>query len=420
MLGFKKHVKVLQMSFDSKSDQNSENAIEIEGLSKCYHIYSNPSDRLKQMLSFGRKQFHKEFWAVRDVNFKVKKGETVGILGFNGAGKSTLLQMICGTLNPTHGKVKINGNISALLELGAGFNPEFTGRENVFLSCALYGMTNSEISDRYHEITEFAAIGDFIDQPVKTYSSGMFARLAFSAAVHVNPAVLIVDEALSVGDMAFQEKSINRMKELRDAGTSILFVTHSISVVRNFCNKAIWIENGKIRAQGERLDICDEYQNAVEKLLRREIKLASNVIADEKKLISENQTIMIVSAFADQEYYEMGADIFIEVLLSFSCDKVEYGVGFIIYDSKGNIVSIINTLRDGQVYNEKKEKHKLRIIDHHLAPGEYTITISISDEQAMFSYDKKEHCIRFKVVTVRNKAGLALVEGIVRCEHEWQ
>jgi len=185
---------------------SSDIAIKVENLSKCYEIYDTPRDRLKQFVlprlrqkvGLSPARYYKEFWALKDVSFEVKKGETVGVLGFNGAGKSTLLQMICGTLNPTHGQIQTNGRISALLELGAGFNPEFTGRENVFLSCALYGMSQAEISVRFKDIADFAGIGDFIDQPVKHYSSGMYARLAFSAAVHVNPAVLIVDEALSV------------------------------------------------------------------------------------------------------------------------------------------------------------------------------------------------------------------------------
>lgn len=406
---------------------SSEVAIRVENLAKCYHIYDQPRDRLKQFMlprlqkavGMQPRHYYREFWAVKDVSFEVKKGETVGILGFNGAGKSTLLQMICGTLNPTHGHVQANGKISALLELGAGFNPEFTGRENVFLSCALYGMNQAEISERFKDIADFAGIGDFIDQPVKHYSSGMFARLAFSAAVHVNPTVLIVDEALSVGDMAFQEKSITRMKELRDSGTSILFVSHSISAVRNFCDRAIWLDNGQVRALGERLKICDEYQDAVENTLRREMTSGAAGTTRNPAVVADDQTITIISAAADKVTYAMGEDVFVDIRLAFQRDAVRYGIGVIIYDAKGNIVSILNTLRDDMVLVERKEEHQLRILNHHLAPGEYTMTLSIPDEKAMFSYDKWEHCIRFKVAMERNEAGLARVEGIVRCEHEW-
>lgn len=406
---------------------SSEIAIKVESLSKCYQIYNLPRDRLKQfllpplqkMLSMQQRTYCREFWALKDVSFEVKKGETVGILGANGAGKSTLLQLICGTLNPTYGGIKINGKISALLELGAGFNPEFTGTENIFLSCALYGMTHAEISSRFKDIAEFAGIGDFIDQPMKYYSSGMYARLAFSAAVHVNPAVLIVDEALSVGDMAFQEKSITRMKEIRNSGTSILFVSHSISAVRNFCDRAVWLESGRIKAIGERLKICDEYQDAVEKTLRSEISLEASGTMRNPAAISDSQTISIFSAVADKDTYAMGDDICVEIHLAFHRNDVRYGIGIIIYDAKGNVVSILNTLRDDIVLVEIKEEHRLRILNHHFAPGEYTMTLSIPDQQAMFSYDKWEHCIRFRVAMERNEAGLARVEGIVRCEHEW-
>lgn len=406
---------------------SSDISIKVEGLSKCYQIYSHPSDRLKQFILpnlkkiglKGKQKYYRDFWALKDVSFEVKRGETVGILGFNGAGKSTLLQMICGTLNPTSGQIKINGKISALLELGAGFNPEFTGRENVFLSCSLHGMQYEEIKTRFNEIAEFAGIGDFIDQPVKFYSSGMYARLAFSAAVHVDPAVLIVDEALSVGDMAFQEKSINRMKKIRGSGTSILFVTHSISAVRNFCDRAIWLDNGQLKAVGDRLKICDEYQNAVENTLRNEISTGTPDTIRNSATVAYEKAIEIISATSDKATYVMGDDIYIDISLSFRRDAVRYGLGVIIYDTKGNIVSILNTLRDDIVVIEKKEAHRLRILNNHLAPGEYNITLSIPDEHAMFSYDKWEHCIQFKVAMERNEAGLARVEGIVRCDHEW-
>jgi ABC-type polysaccharide/polyol phosphate transport system ATPase subunit len=402
-------------------------AIKVENLAKCYNIYAHPRDRLKQFIlpkiqraaRVQPKCYYREFWAVKDVSFDVRIGETVGILGFNGAGKSTLLQMICGTLDPTAGNVQINGNVSALLELGAGFNPEFTGRENVFLTCTLIGMGNAEIAACTDSIIEFSGIGTFIDQPVKYYSSGMFARLAFSAAVHVNPAVLIVDEALSVGDMAFQEKSINRMKEMRDSGTSILFVSHSISAVRNFCDSAIWLENGAIRTKGDRLRVCDEYQAAVEASIAKEPPAGMSEKAGFSITKADQKTITIVSVSTNKSTYRMGENILIDITLAFRSDSTKYGVGIIIYDTKGNIVSILNTLRDGILYTENKKKHRLRILDHHLAPGEYTITVSVPDNSAMFSYDKREHCIRIRVAMERNDTGLALVEGIVRCEHEW-
>jgi lipopolysaccharide transport system ATP-binding protein len=213
------------MSSEHTTPDSTGYAIEVNGLSKCYQIYDKPSDRLKQMLMRGRKQYFKEFWALKDVSFKIKKGETVGIIGRNGSGKSTLLQMICGTLNPTGGEVKVNGRVAALLELGAGFNPEFSGVENVYMAASLYGLTKEEVDQRFDAIATFADIGDHIHQPVKTYSSGMFARLAFSVAVHVEPDVLVVDEALAVGDARFVAKSMKRIKKLQDSGATILFVS---------------------------------------------------------------------------------------------------------------------------------------------------------------------------------------------------
>jgi ABC-type polysaccharide/polyol phosphate transport system ATPase subunit len=194
------------MSSDNTTPDTTEYAIEVNALSKCYQIYDKPSDRLKQMLMRGRKQYYKEFWALKDVSFKIKKGETVGIIGRNGSGKSTLLQMICGTLNPTGGEVKVNGRVAALLELGAGFNPEFSGVENVYMAASLYGLSKEEVDQRFEAIATFAEIGDHIHQPVKTYSSGMYVRLAFAVIAHVDADILVVDEALAVGDAVFTQK----------------------------------------------------------------------------------------------------------------------------------------------------------------------------------------------------------------------
>ncbi len=234
-------------------------AIRVENLSKCYQIYDNPRDRLLQMLARGRKQFFREFWALRDVSFEVCRGETVGIIGRNGSGKSTLLQMVCGTLNPSSGTVRTTGRISALLELGSGFNPEFTGRENIYMNGSVLGLTEADITARYEEISAFAEIGDFIDQPVKVYSSGMIVRLAFAVSVYVDPDILIVDEALAVGDAAFQYKCLERLKELTQSGVTLLFVSHDIGMVQSFCNRAIYLHNGEIKAQGASVDLAELY-----------------------------------------------------------------------------------------------------------------------------------------------------------------
>ncbi|WP_374600974.1 ABC transporter ATP-binding protein [Niveibacterium sp.] len=239
---------------------SSDAVIKVERLSKCYQIYDKPSDRLLQMLSRGRKQYYREFWALRDVSFTVHKGEAVGIIGRNGSGKSTLLQLICGTLNPTSGSVKTAGRVAALLELGSGFNPEFTGRENVYMNGAVLGFDAGEISARFDEIAAFADIGDFIDQPVKTYSSGMLVRLAFAVQVCVQPEILVVDEALAVGDALFQKRCFERMEKLRSAGTTLLFVSHDQESVRTLTNRAILLRNGSVRAVGLSSEVLLEYR----------------------------------------------------------------------------------------------------------------------------------------------------------------
>ena len=220
-------------------------AVEIEGLTKEYKMFNRKKDRLLELI-FPFYNKHTLFRAVDNLSLKVPKGEILGILGKNGAGKSTLLKMITGVVTPSAGNIKIDGKISSLLELGTAFNPELTGYENIYENGQVMGLTNEEIEEKKQEIIDFADIGEHLYQPVKTYSSGMFSRLAFACAMNVNPDILIVDEVLSVGDMAFQEKSITKMKEIREKGTTILFVSHSLSAIRNFCDRAIWMKNGKI------------------------------------------------------------------------------------------------------------------------------------------------------------------------------
>lgn len=236
----------------------SDIVIDAQNLGKCYQIYAKPVDRLKQSLWRHKKKFYREFWALRDVYLQVKRGETLGIIGSNGSGKTTLLQMICGTLWPTTGHVSAKGRIAALLELGAGFNPEFTGRENVYMNAAVMGLGREEIDSRYDDIAEFADIGQFIEQPVKVYSSGMYLRLAFATAVHVSPQILVVDEALAVGDARFQQKCIAKIREFCEKGT-VLFVTHNSSVVTELCSRALWIENGRVQMDGKPKLVVEKY-----------------------------------------------------------------------------------------------------------------------------------------------------------------
>ena len=238
--------------------------VSANSLSKCYQIYDKPHHRLLQMLlgRFGR-QYFREFWALREVTFDIRRGRVIGILGKNGAGKSTLLQILCGTLASSSGTTKVDGRIAALLELGAGFNPEFTGIENVYMNGQILGLSRKSIEEKLPAIQAFADIGDFIHQPVKTYSSGMFARLAFAVSVHVDPDVLIVDEALSVGDSWFQHKSMAKMRELMSRGCTVLFVSHSIDSVRALCDEVIWLEDGRIKMHGDVTSVTNAYMNDV-------------------------------------------------------------------------------------------------------------------------------------------------------------
>lgn len=244
----------------------SDIAIRVQNLSKCYQIYDAPRDRLKQfvaprlqrLLRQPPKQYYREFWALRDVSFEVKKGETVGIIGRNGSGKSTLLQLICGTLAPTGGSIETQGRIAALLELGSGFNPEFTGRENVYMNASILGLSEAEIDTKYDDILAFADIGEFIDQPVKQYSSGMYVRLAFAVIANVNADILVIDEALAVGDIFFTQKCMRFLRDFRTSGT-IIFVTHDPGAVVNLCNQAAWLDRGELQALGSAQSVCEKY-----------------------------------------------------------------------------------------------------------------------------------------------------------------
>jgi len=240
-----------------------EVAISVRGVGKMYRIYDNPQDRLKQMLLRGRRTYGREFWALRDVSFDVRKGETVGIIGRNGSGKSTLLQIIAGTLTPSEGEVTVNGRVAALLELGSGFNPEFTGRENVYLNGSILGFSHEEMEHLFDEIVAFADIGAFIDQPVKTYSSGMVVRLAFAVQAHVRTDVLIIDEALSVGDIFFQQKCFNHIRQLQKRGVTILYVSHDLTSVQNICDQAILMKDGTAIFNGDPNEAVSRYYSVL-------------------------------------------------------------------------------------------------------------------------------------------------------------
>lgn len=264
----------------------SDVAISVENLNKTYRIFGHPGDRIKQALSLGKGRFYRQFAALQDVSFEVKKGETLGIIGRNGSGKSTLLQLICGILKPTSGSVEVDGKIAALLELGAGFNPEFTGRENVYFQGAVLGLTNAEMDDCFDDISAFADIGEFIDQPVRMYSSGMYVRLAFAAAINTGSNILVVDEALSVGDAQFQAKCFRKFRNLQEDGVTILFVTHALESVAAHCDRVLLLDRGKLAKSGSPKVAIDEYRKLI---TTRPEETASSILTatDSRRLWAE-------------------------------------------------------------------------------------------------------------------------------------
>lgn len=383
-----------------------EKTIEIKNLKKLYKLYNNPKDRVFEAFHIGRKKRYTEFLALDNISFDVKKGETVGIIGKNGAGKSTLLKIITRVLNPTEGDIKIRGKVSALLELGAGFNQEYTGIENIYLNGRMMGYTKEEMNQRIKKIIEFADIGDFIVQPVKTYSSGMFARLAFAVAINVEPDILIVDEALSVGDIFFQNKCFKKFDELKKKGVTILFVSHDIESVRQMCSRVLWLDGGTMKAFGETLPICDMYMDEQ----RKNFIYSSNLIKDEKRgdmflqVINEerkypkidhvedrfnNDKVIIKSMFftdkngeyanthyVDQEYL---AHVVIECVK----DMDNMIVGFIVENKKGIPMYDINNFINQQETISVKAGQVVEVVFDYKLPrimnGVYLISATVAE-----------------------------------------
>lgn len=295
-------------------------AIRATHLSKCYHIYSTPHDRLKQfmaprlqrMVGMQPRQYFHEFWALNDVSFEIKKGETVGIIGRNGSGKSTLLQLLCGTLTPTHGQVEINGRVAALLELGSGFNPEFTGRENVYMNAAVLGLSHAEVQERFDDIAAFADIGEFIEQPVKTYSSGMFVRLAFAVNILSNPDIMIVDEALAVGDMNFQAKCMTALTRIQERGATVLFVSHDVGALKSLCSRGIYLDHGQLKKIGTAADVAEQYM----RVMREEMNLDNALtkvdnhesIATTSTLALDNTNMTDATDFIDSPNFKVSTE----------------------------------------------------------------------------------------------------------------
>lgn len=306
-------------------------AISVQGVSKIYKLYDKPIDRLKEAVSLTHKSYHRDFFALSDISFDVKKGETVGIIGTNGSGKSTILKIITGVLSPTTGTAEVSGNISALLELGAGFNSEYTGLENIYMNGTMMGFSREEMQRRMDDILRFADIGDFVNQPVKTYSSGMFVRLAFALAINVDPEILIVDEALSVGDVFFQAKCYRRMEEMMKNGTTILMVSHDMGSIIKYCDKVVLLNRGHFVAQGEAGKMVDLYK----KILANQTDELAEALIEQKK---EALGLPIGEVHTDKSMKER---------MNLNPEVQEYGDGrasfedFGTLDARGNVTNLL-------------------------------------------------------------------------------
>jgi ABC-type polysaccharide/polyol phosphate transport system ATPase subunit len=386
---------------------SSEIAIKVDNLSKCYQIYDKPNDRLKQfvlprlqrMLGQKPKQYYRGFWALKNISFEIKKGETVGIIGRNGSGKSTLLQLICGTLNPTGGSIQTNGRIAALLELGSGFNPEFTGRENVYMNAAVWGLSNEEIEGSFNDIITFADIGDFVEQPVKTYSSGMFVRLAFAIAVHVHPDILIVDEALSVGDIAFQNKCMEKIKAIKEAGTSILFVSHDLSTIQIVCDRVLWLKNGVVKQMGYSVDVCQEYY--VDSTANKNNASPNTIVQHTTGLAKFSSISMFNGNGIQSKVFDVGGEIKFEFILEAEAPLEESVIAVSVYNANGDWVL-------GQTSREKKVfwppvaagencHGQLTLSPNCLAPGDYRVAFGAYSTDHKICYAITDLVLSFSV-----------------------
>jgi ABC-type polysaccharide/polyol phosphate transport system ATPase subunit len=404
----------------------SDVIIKVESLTKTFKIYNRSKDRLKEALFFFTKKYHQEFHALKDISFEIRKGESIGILGKNGAGKSTLLKVLTGVMVPTEGIVTVNGRIAALLELGSGFNPELSGLDNIYFQGAIIGFTKSEMEKKIAGIVEFAEIGAFIDQPVKTYSSGMFARLAFSIAINVDPDILIVDEALSVGDMRFQQKCLRRMKEFSKKNKSIIFVSHDLNQIRAFCDKAIWIKDSQIYEFGETQSVCDHYFSWMEYSLPVMSKSTADKGAGEHKTsngwmhVENNDSFgdggaLILSYLFNNKANRLdafqpcgGDEVVLSLKIQINRKIISPGIGVMLRDRQGNnVVSLNNYVYSkslGVWDKDTVQTGTISFVFPHLRNGEYSVTVAISDGDQ--ENHTQEHWIHDMFIVKSFNAGL--------------
>lgn len=397
--------------------------LRVENVSKQYRIYDRPGDRLTESLTRGRLRRHREFWALQDVSFEISSGTTVGIIGQNGCGKSTLLQIIAGTLAPTHGKVWHEGRIAALLELGAGFDPEFTGVENVYMNASLLGFSRRETAAILPNIERFAEIGQFIQQPVKTYSSGMYVRLAFAIAASVEPDILVIDEALAVGDAIFQHRCLRRIKELQERGSTVLFVSHDTAAVRALCDRAILLNNGRMIADGSPADVLNDYQRIV--MEREEAFEADQSSAEESTGETSHAPVHYTYRHGDGsagiigtelwdasrrrvEIVETGAALSARVTVRFRREVEEPVIGFLIRNRHGIHAYGTNTKEQQIRLGTVREGQTITVsfaFNCWLGIDDYSISFAVHSHEGQ-AYDWVDGALFFRVVSS------ALTEGV--------
>ncbi|HXE76457.1 MAG TPA: ABC transporter ATP-binding protein [Candidatus Xenobia bacterium] len=404
-------------------------SIAARNLSKMYKIYARPADRLKEMLLRGRKVYHHPFWALRNLAFEVEPGTTLGVIGANGSGKSTLLQLLAGTLQPSTGSVEVEGRVAALLELGSGFNPEHTGRENAYLAAAIQGIPRDEMKERMALIERFAEIGEFIDQPVKTYSTGMFVRLAFAVAIHVDPDILLIDEVLAVGDAIFANRCVRRIQQLQQQGVTIVFVSHDVGAVKMLCNRALLLNQGELVVDGDPNTVVNRYQEIV-MARERSYEQHSGATAPlpvpedlaEEELppltyshrhgdgAAEILKIQILNAQRQPiALLQSGQSVTVRVLVRFYQAHPDPVVGILIRNRLGVDVYGTNTELEKIKFGPCHPGEIVEVayqFDCWLAPGEYTLTTATHTVDGA-SHDWLDDVLAFRVVDSRHTAGLA-------------
>jgi lipopolysaccharide transport system ATP-binding protein len=395
----------------------------VQNISKRYRLYQNPSDRIRELIPFPSKILHHNFWALRDVSFSVEKGETLGIVGPNGCGKSTLLQIICGILQPTTGRVVARGRVAALLELGAGFNPEFTGRENVLLNGEIMGLGRTTIERALPSIEAFADIGEFFGRPVKEYSTGMYVRLAFATAIHVEPDILVVDEALAVGDAVFANRCVRKFQELRERKITVLFVSHDLGLVKQLSDRAILLVAGRIHAQGDPNHVINQYIGLVLEKQRAdaEPREAGRLTAGFRHGDGASEILDVELLGANGERARVAASgeaVQVRVRSVFHQAKSDPMVGILIRNRIGMDVYGTNTRVEQIALGEFEAGDELDVefrFECWLAPQHYTLTVATQNADGS-SHDWLDDVLAFEVVDALGVAGVANL----RAKVEWQ